>query len=344
MKPRIVFASMSESAGKTSMIVGIGRVLGVRVGYMKPMGDRLLYQKKRLWDYDSALVTNIFGLKDKPEDITMGFEHSKLGYMYDKETRKAKLLEIASRIEQSCDILFVESGRNLRYGSSVNLDAVSVAKDLEAKLVVVLAGMDDTMMDDLAYLKKSVDLHGAKLLGVIINKLADPEDFRATHADAIRDLGIEVLGTVRNTEALTQFSMGFLADMLFAKVLAGEEELRRPVKTIFVGAMSASAAQREPAFKKDGKLIITSGDRSDIILAALETDTAGIVLTNNILPSSNIISKAALAKVPLLLAHSDTFHVAKQVDDAVPLLTRDATDKIAILEEAAKAVDLSKFR
>ena len=344
MKPRIVFASMSESAGKTSMIVGIGRALGVRVGYMKPMGDRLLYQKKRLWDYDSALVTNIFGLKDKPEDITMGFEHSKLGYMYDKETRKAKLLEIASRIEQSCDILFVESGRNLRYGSSVNLDAVSVAKDLEAKLVVVLAGMDDTMMDDLAYLKKSVDLHGAKLLGVIINKLADPEDFRATHADAIRDLGIEVLGTVRNTEALTQFSMGFLADMLFAKVLAGEEELRRPVKTIFVGAMSASAAQREPAFKKDGKLIITSGDRSDIILAALETDTAGIVLTNNILPSSNIISKAALAKVPLLLAHSDTFHVAKQVDDAVPLLTRDATDKIAILEEAAKAVDLSKFR
>ncbi len=344
MNPRIVFASMSESAGKTSMIVGIGKAMGLKVGYMKPMGDRLIYQKKRLWDYDSALVTNIFGLKDKPEDITMGFEHSKLGYMYDDPGRKSKLLEIVSRIEQNSDILFVESGKNLRYGASVNLDAVSVAKDLDAKLVIVLAGTDDTVMDDLAYIRKSVNMHGAKLLGVIINKVADIDDFRATHTDAIKAMGIEVLGIVPYSETLTQFSMNYLADMLFAKVLAGDQELLRPVKNIFVGAMSASAAQREPAFKKDGKLIITSGDRADIILAALESDTAGIVLTNNILPSSNIISKAAMAKVPLLLVHSDTFHVAKQVDDAVPLLTKDSAVKIQILEQSAKNLELAKFR
>jgi len=343
MKSRIVFASMSESAGKTSMIVGIGKALGKKIGYMKPMGDRLLYQKKRLWDYDSALVTNIFGLKDKPEDITMGFEHSKLGYMYDEAGRKAKLLEIASHIEEGCEVLFVESGRNLRYGSSVNLDAVSVAKDLDAKLVIVLAGQDDTLMDDMAYIKKSVNMHGAKLIGVIINKVADVDDFRATHTDAIKAMGIDILGIVPYEETLTQFSMNYLADMLFAKVLAGDEELLRPVKHIFVGAMSASAAQRDPLFKKEGKLIITSGDRSDMILAAIETDTSGIVLTNGILPSSNIISKAAMTKIPLLLVHSDTFRVAKQVDDAVPLLTKDSAEKIGILEKSAKGLELAKF-
>lgn len=343
MKTRIVFASMSESAGKTSMIVGLGKALGKKIGYMKPMGDRLLYQKKRLWDYDSALVTNIFGLKLKPEDITIGFEHSKLGYMYDDAGRKQKLLEIAGTIEQDCDILFVESGRNLRYGCSVNLDAVHIAKDLDAKLVVVLAGTEDTMMDDMAFLKKSVDLKGVKLLGVIINKVVDVDDFEATHMDAIRKMGIDVLGIVPFKETLTQFSMNYLADMLFAKVLAGDDELLKPVKNIFVGAMSATAAMREPAFKKPGKLIITSGDRSDIILAALETDTSGIVLTNNILPSSNIISKAASVKVPLLLVHSDTFHVAKQVDDAVPLLTKDNAGKIKVLEDSAKKLDLKKF-
>ncbi len=344
MKPRIVFASMSESAGKTSMIVGLGRALGKRIGYMKPMGDRLLYQKKRLWDYDSALVTNIFGLKGKPEDITMGFEHSKLGYMYDDDARKKKLLEIASAIEKDCDILFVESGRNLRYGSSVNLDAISVAKDLDAKLVIVLAGTDDTMMDDIAFIKRTVNHQGVKLMGVIINKVADADDFTATHVDAIKATGIDVLGMIPHQETLTQFSMNYLADMLFAKVLAGDDELLKPVKNIFVGAMSASAAQREPAFKKEGKLIITSGDRSDIILAALESDTAGIVLTNNILPSSNIISKAASVKIPLLLVHTDTFLVAKQVDDAVPLLTKDSTAKIELLEQTAQKLALDKFR
>jgi hypothetical protein len=339
MKTRIVFASMSEGAGKTSMIVGIGKAACRKVGYMKPMGDRLLYQKKRLWDYDSALVTNIFGLKDKPEEITMGFEHSKLGYMYDDAGRKARLLEIAAGIEQNCDLLLVESGRNLRYGSSINLDAVSVAKDLGAGLVVVLAGMEDAMMDDMAYIQKSVNLHGVKLLGVIINKVTDPGDFRNTHMDAIRSLGIKVLGIIPFKEELTQFSMDFLADMLFAKVLAGDEELRRPVRNIFVGAMSATAAQRDPSFQKEGKLIITSGDRSDMILAALESSTAGIVLTNNILPSPTIISKAAEARIPLLLVHTDTFKTAKQVDDAIPLLTKDSAAKIDILKELASGLE-----
>ena len=343
MKSRIVFASMSENAGKTSMIVGLGKALGKKIGYMKPMGDRLLYQKKRLWDYDSALVTNIFGLKERPEDITMGFEHSKLGYMYDDSSRKKKLLEIATGIEKNCEILFVESGRNLQYGSSINLDAVSIAKDLDAKLVIVLAGTEDSMMDDMVFLKKSVNMHGVELLGVIINKVQDVDDFKATHMSAIKAMGIDVLGLVPYQEVLTQFTMNYLADMLFAKVLAGNEELLKPVKYIFVGAMSATAAQREPAFKKEGKLIITTGDRSDIILAALENDTSGIVLTNNIIPSSKIISKAAQMKIPLLLVHADTFLAAKQVDDAVPLLTKDNADKIEILEQSAKKLKLAKF-
>ncbi|MFO7618928.1 MAG: DRTGG domain-containing protein, partial [Thermoplasmata archaeon] len=289
----------------------------------------------RLWDYDAALVTNLFGLKSRPEDITMGFEHSKLGYMYDDAGRKQKLLDIAGEIEKDCEVLLVESGMNLRYGSSVNMDAISLTRNLDAKLVVVMAGSEDAIMDDIAFLKKSVSLQGVSLLGVIINKVADIEDFKSTHMDSIRAMGIDVLGILPFREELTRFSMNYLADMLFAKVLAGDEELLKPVKNIFVGAMSATAALREPAFKKEGKLIITSGERDDIILAALETDTAGIVLTNNILPSPAIISKAAARKVPLLLAHSDTFHVTKQIDDAVPLLTKESTEKVRILGEMA---------
>jgi len=335
---RIVFASMCENAGKTSAIVGLGMSLEGKIGYMKPIGDRLLYQKKRLWDYDAALVTNLFGLRSRPEDITMGFEHSKLGYMYDDKARKQKLLDIAAEIEKNCDMLFIESGKNLRYGSSINMDAISMAKDLDAKLVVVMAGADDDIMDDISFLKRTVDLHGVELLGVIINKVADMDDFEATHGGTISGLGIDVLGMLPYKHELTQFSMNYLADMLFAKVLAGDEELQKPVKTIFVGAMSATAALREPSFKKEGKLIITSGERDDIILAALDSDTAGIVLTNNILPSPAIISKAASCKVPLLLAHSDTFHVTKQIDDAVPLLTKDSTAKIKMLAEMVAAL------
>ena len=65
--------------------------LGNKFGYLKPFGDRLIYRKKRLWDYDSALITNIFGLEQSSEDMTIGFEHSKLRYMYDEARTKNKL-------------------------------------------------------------------------------------------------------------------------------------------------------------------------------------------------------------------------------------------------------------
>jgi BioD-like phosphotransacetylase family protein len=59
---KVIVASMRESAGKTGVIVGLAKALGKKIGYIKPFGDRLLYRKKRLWDYDSALITDIFGL------------------------------------------------------------------------------------------------------------------------------------------------------------------------------------------------------------------------------------------------------------------------------------------
>jgi len=107
-------------------------------------------------------------------------------------------------------------------------------------------------------------------------------------------------------------------------------------RNIFVGAMSADEARRHPSFGKAKKLVITSGDRSDMILASIEGDTAGMVLTNNISPPSAIIAKATQMGVPLLLVPDDTYQVAKQIDGAQYLLKRDETDKIELLEKLVR--------
>jgi BioD-like phosphotransacetylase family protein len=59
---KVVIASMRKGAGKTSTIVGIAGALNRKMAYVKPFGDRMLYRKKRLWDYDSALISSLFGL------------------------------------------------------------------------------------------------------------------------------------------------------------------------------------------------------------------------------------------------------------------------------------------
>ena len=59
----LIVASTRESAGKTSMLVGLAGVLDRRFGYIKPLGDRFLYRKKRLWDYDAALFARLLELE-----------------------------------------------------------------------------------------------------------------------------------------------------------------------------------------------------------------------------------------------------------------------------------------
>jgi hypothetical protein len=333
---KLVIASMDKSAGKTSVIVGIGKALGKSMGYMKPFGDRLFYRKKRSWDYDSSVISTIFGLDINPEDMSMGFDHSKLKFMYDEKAMKEKLVEMSQQAGKGKDFLFIETGRNLAYGAGVNLEPMSVSRSLGAKLAIVVSGDETAIMDDISFIRKYLGKGEADLKGVIINKVRDIEDFRNTYLKQVTDMGIRVLGLIPYQTELTFLSVQYLMDRLFAKVIAGERGLNRFVNNIFIGAMSADAALRNPAFNKENMLLLTSGDRSDMILAALEGNTACVIMTNNILPPSNIISKAEERNIPLLLVSYDTFETAKQIDSIEPLLTKDDNEKIRMLGQLAE--------
>jgi BioD-like phosphotransacetylase family protein len=329
---KVIIASVRKSAGKTSAIVGITAAAKKKIAYAKPFGERMLYRKKRLWDYDSSLISALFGLKEDPVDMSIGFDHSKLRYMYDEEGTRKKLMETIGNVADGRDVLFIEGGRDLSYGISVHLDTLSLAKYTGGKLFIVVSGDDDSILDDLLFLKRHVNLAGVNLNGVIINKVQNLEEFQSTHLPAIRQMGIPVMGVIPYQSELTQFTVSFLSERLFAKVLCGEGGLNRVVKNILIGAWSANVFLQNPLFKKENKLVITGGDRTDMILASLESDTSGIILTNNILPPSNIISKASERNIPLLMVFSDTYQTAKQIESLEPLLTKDDGAKVEMLK------------
>jgi BioD-like phosphotransacetylase family protein len=333
---KVIIASMRKSAGKTSAIVGIAAALNKKMAYIKPFGERMLYRKKRLWDYDSALITSLFGLKEDPVDMSIGFDHSKLRYMYDEEGTKQKLQKTIASIGDDKDILFIEGGRDLAYGISVHLDALSLARFTGGKLFIVVSGDENAIVDDITFLKRHVDLAGVNLGGLILNKVENVDEFQTNHLPAITRMGLRVIGLIPYQIELTRFSVHYLAERLFAKVITGEGGLKRIVKNIIIGAWSANVFLQNPLFKEENKLVITGGDRTDMILASLESDTSAIILTNNILPPSNIISKASERNIPLLMVFSDTYQTAKQIDSLEPLLTKDDVEKIDLLKELVK--------
>jgi len=265
--------------------------------------------------------------------MSLGFDHSKLRYMYDAPGVREKLLSILVPWEREKEVVFIEGGRDLAYGLSVHLDALSIAQATQSKILVIVSGEEDTVLDDLFFLRKRMDLKEVSLAGIIVNKVRNVEEFQNFHLPSILKMGLPVAGVIPYQAELTRFSISYLADRLLAKVVAGEGGLHNPVENILIGAWSADIFIQNPLFRKENKLIITGGDRTDMILASLESSTAGIILTNNILPPSHIMAKAAERNIPLLMVLADTYQTAKQIENLEPLLTKEDTGKIEILKQ-----------
>lgn len=332
----LIIGSTCRSVGKTSVIIGLAATYKGAFGYMKPFGDRLLYKKKKLWDYDAALMTNLFGLHEIPEEISIGFDHSKLRFMYDETSLLEKLRDEVAGVGKDKDIVFIEGGKSLNYGTSVYLDPISIASHTGGKLLLVLGGNENSILDDITFLAKRVDMKDVNFGGIIINKIPDIEEFKENNLDLIERTGLKILGIMPLEKELATFTVGYLAERLFAKILTGEEHLRRKVNCVFIGTMHVNAALENPLFKEGGKAVITSGDRTDMILASLESDTACVVLTEGITPGAKIIDIAKERGIPLLMVPADTLNVAKHIDVLDPLITRDDQDKVALLGRMAR--------
>ncbi len=324
----LIVASTREGAGKTSILVGLASVLDRRFGYIKPLGDRFLYRKKRLWDYDAALFARVLDLGQEPETMSIGFDHSKLRFMYDRSSMFGELRRVLDAVGAGRDAVFIECGKDLSYGASVCLDPLTISQETKSPVVIVISGAEDEIADDVAFVKRFVSADEATVAGIIVNKVVHADDFREVHLPEIARLGVEVLGVIPYDKELRTMPVSLVADRLFARVIAGEEGLGNLVRNVVVGAMSVAAAMAEEKMRASDKLVITSGDRSDMILAAIDAGgTSAVVLTNNILPPAQVMSKASEKRIPLLLVPGDTYTVAMQVERIEPLLMADEVKK-----------------
>jgi len=242
------------------------------------------------------------------------------------------------------DLLLVECGSDLQYGISVSLDPVTLARELKGGLIIVLAGNNNSIIDDALFIKDHFNLSGVDFKGLIINKVNNPDDFKDHYLEAIKKAGLPVLGILPDNADLRYVSVDYIGSHLFTKVIAGETALNKIVKEIILVDMPTESALKNPLFHRSDKLVITSGDRSDIIIAALDSNTAGIIITNNVLPPSNIISKANDKNIPLLFTIRDTYQIASQIDNIEPLLEKGDSDKIGLLAQMVKDnLDLKKI-
>ena len=137
--------------------------------------------------------------------------------------------------------------------------------------------------------------------------------------------------------------MGEIATILGAEVLYGEEELNRHVHNFTVAAMQLRNFLTRI---EHGSLIITPGDREDVIIACLATvsstsleNIAGILLTGGLKPEETIwnLIKGFSRMVPILSVKENTFPTATIVDKIHAVISpeddRKITQALAVFEK-----------
>jgi BioD-like phosphotransacetylase family protein len=131
-------------------------------------------------------------------------------------------------------------------------------------------------------------------------------------------------------------------------LLNASGKIHNLVEDVVVGAMAVHNAM---TFFKSGVLLITPGDREDIILAAASAASqedgprlSGIVLTGDLRPGPSVLKIIQNVPFPVLLARSDSYEVASKVHDLIVKTRPDDTEKIALIRDLiAEHVDVNKI-
>ena len=160
--------------------------------------------------------------------------------------------------------------------------------------------------------------------------------------------GLELLGVLPHEQILCNPTVDLIREELRAELLNPPPTLHALVDDVVVGAMSAQNAMQ---FFKPGVLLITPGDREDIVLAACAAidaqsarKMAGIVLTGGLRPAENILKVIRTMPIPVLLAKADSYQVASKVHN-LTVKTRPAdAEKISLIRDiVAKHVNVKKI-
>ena len=331
--------------GLTSISLGLVRALergGLKVGFFKPIAQH--HPGDTGPERSSELVARTHGIKP-PTPLSLAQVERMLG-----DGQLDELLEEIIRLyQQACvgnDVVVVEGmvpTRHASYAARVNLH---LAKSLDAEVILVSAPENEVLSELSGRVELQAQMYGGprdpKVLGVILNKVRTEESMTAfatrlrEHSPLLRGDDFRLLGCIPYQADLNAPRTRDVAELLGAQVLnAGDYEQRRMNKIIICARTVANTVP----LLTPGTLVVTPGDRDDIILAVSlaainGVPLAGLLLTSDSKPDPRILElcRGALqAGLPILSVSTGSYDTANQLNSLnreIPVDDRERAEVI----------------
>ena len=356
---KLYIGATRQNEGKTIVCLGLLNAFLKRLdkaGYMKPIGQQFSIVDGEEVDKDAILMKSVYKLKENLKDMSpiavpKGFTEAYI-LKENKEELRKKVIESYNRVSKDKEAVVIEGTGHAGVGSVFDMSNVEVAKLLDAKVILVSCGGIGRPIDEIMLNKPTFDTGGIKILGVIINKVY-PEKYDKINnlvRKGLEKKNIEVLGVIPYNDVLSNPTISELLEDIEGRLLSGEEDLDNTVNRIVVGAMPPHEALN---YFGPGTLLITPGNREDVILAAMSGClpgitkaycVSGIVVTCGFSPHKNVMRLLEQVPIPVIAVEDDTFTAANKINNLIVKIRPGETKKIKATERLIEEyVDIDRI-
>ena len=340
MNKGIYIATLEPDSGKSLVSLGLMRALlgkTAKVGYFRPI---ISDAKTGERDNHIDTVLSYFDI-DMAYEQTYAFTHNEVV----KKRNKNKggeildgIIEKYKQVEAAYDFVLVEGTDFSGEGSVFEFDVnVLIAKNLGIPVVIISSGVGkskEEMMGSMQMAYNAFSQKDVNVLALIANKI-QPHNLQIALDGMLEFLPDSVAAfAIPMIEKLGNPTMKEIVRELNGKVLFGEEYLDNETGNFGVGAMQLSNYLNH---LKENTLVITPGDRADIILGALQANVSsnyprisGIILTGGLLPEDTILRliDGLSQVVPMISVEDGTFNVANRIGAIKSNIYADSIQKV----------------
>ncbi len=340
MSKAIYIATTEPNSGKSIISLGLMQLLlgkAAKVSYFRPIIDDF---EPGGTDNHINTISKYFNLDISFEDA-YAFTRSEVIRLKNEDHDDeiiSKIIEKYKAIEEQSDFVLVEGTNFSGEGAIIEFDInVVIAKNLGIPAIILASGVGKTMdalVGNLQIAYDSFDDKGVQVLATIANKV-QPENVALVVAGLRKQLPSTVLvAAIPLNPILASPSLKEINETLNGRILFGEKHINNRVDGFSVGAMQLRNYLNH--IKENG-LVITPGDRADIILGALQANLSanypnisGMILTGGLTPEPPILKliEGLSDVVPMISVEGGTFAIASSIGAINSQMYAENTEKI----------------
>ncbi|MCW4039316.1 MAG: phosphotransacetylase family protein [Candidatus Bathyarchaeota archaeon] len=339
--PSIYVCSIESFCGKSSFCLGFALTLqeqGYNVGYFKPVGWEMTRDiNGNKIDEDAQLMNHVLNLQLPQETITpiiLGSRYLEESNRINPQQNREQVLQAYYQAASDKDIMIIEGPYSMGVGTSIGIEAPDIINQFQSHVVMIAKAHNDAMIDRIICQKTCLEAKGMPFMGAILNFIQKTsiERVKGFGVPILEKYGVNVLGIIPDDISLRAPTVGEICNNISCTILTCNDKMDTLVEDVLVGAMTPESALSY--FRRSlRKAVITGGDRSDIQLAALQTDTSVLILTGNFYPDVRVLARAEELGVPVLLVPYDTFTTIKEIASLSGRIKATNTHKIQIAKD-----------